>query len=43
MKFFKHKIGDLEITQVFDGAFKRPHEAAFASNASDDLGCAAIA
>ena len=37
-KFFKFKVGDIEVTQVFDGLVARDHDPGFVKNASlDDL------
>ena len=36
LQFFKFKVGDIELTNVFDGELKRPHDAAFVKNASID-------
>lgn len=36
LKFFKLKIGEIEITQVFDGAIERPFDPGFIKNASVD-------
>lgn len=34
--FFKFKVGDIDVVQVFDGAGARPHDAGFVKNASVD-------
>ncbi|KAB2850986.1 MAG: MBL fold metallo-hydrolase [Hyphomicrobiaceae bacterium] len=36
LKFFKTKVGDVDITQVFDGAVERAFDPAFIKNASVD-------
>jgi len=36
MKFHRFKVGDIEVTQVFDGAVERDHNPTFAKNASVD-------
>ncbi len=36
LQFFKFKVGDIEVTQVFEGELKRPHDAGFVKNASTD-------
>jgi len=36
MKFHKFKVGDIEVTTVFDGAITRDHDPAFIKNASID-------
>ena len=35
-KFHKFKVGEVEIIQIFDGAFERDHDPAYANNASID-------
>ncbi len=35
-KFHKFKVGDIEVTQIFDGAIERDHNAGFIKNASID-------
>ncbi len=34
LQFFKFKVGDIEVTQIFDGEMMRPHDPAFVRNAS---------
>jgi len=34
VKFHRFKVGDIEVTQIFDGAVERDHNPAFAKNAS---------
>ena len=36
LKFHKFKVGDIEVTTVFDGNITRPHDPAFVRNASLD-------
>ncbi len=36
LKFHKFKVGDIEVTNVFDGAISRDHNPAFVKNASVD-------
>jgi glyoxylase-like metal-dependent hydrolase (beta-lactamase superfamily II) len=36
LKFHRFKVGDIEVTQVFDGAIERDHNASFIKNASVD-------
>jgi glyoxylase-like metal-dependent hydrolase (beta-lactamase superfamily II) len=36
LKFHRFKVGDIEVTQVLDGAIERDHNAAFVRNASID-------
>lgn len=36
LQFFKFKVGDIEVTQVFEGEGQRPHNPAFIRNASVD-------
>ena len=36
LKFYKMKVGDIEVFQIFDGALERPHDAGFIKNASID-------
>lgn len=36
LKFHKFKVGDIEVTTVFDGNISRPHDPAFVKNASLD-------
>jgi glyoxylase-like metal-dependent hydrolase (beta-lactamase superfamily II) len=36
LQFFKFKVGDIEVTQIFEGELKRPHDAGFVKNASTD-------
>ena len=36
LKFHKFKVGDIEVTTVFDGAITREHNAGFVNNASID-------
>jgi len=35
-QFFKFKVGDIEVTQVFEGELKRPHDANFIKNATTE-------
>jgi glyoxylase-like metal-dependent hydrolase (beta-lactamase superfamily II) len=42
LKFHRFKVGDIEVTQVFDGAIERDHNAAFVKNASIDDAKAAL-
>lgn len=41
--FYKFKIGDIEVTTVFDGIWEKPHDEAFISNATVDETKAALA
>ena len=34
LQFFKFKVGDIEVTQIFDGEMMRPHDPAFVRNAA---------
>ncbi|PZM10576.1 MBL fold metallo-hydrolase [Rhizobium tubonense] len=34
--FYKYKVGDVEITAVYDGIWRKPHDPAFIKNASID-------
>lgn len=36
MAFKKFKVGDIEITQIYDGVWEKPHDPAFIKNASVD-------
>lgn len=40
--FAKFKVGDVEVIQVFDGSFAKPHDAGFIKNASIDETKAAL-
>ena len=41
--FKKYKVGDIEVTAVYDGIWKKPHDAGFIKNASIDDTKAALA
>src|SRR6267142_6152421 len=41
--FYKYKIGSVEVTALYDGIWKKPHDAAFITNASIDETKAALA
>ena len=34
--FYKYKIGSVEVTALYDGIWKKPHDPAFIKNASVD-------
>ena len=34
--YYKYKIGSVEVTALYDGIWKKPHDAAFIKNASVD-------
>jgi glyoxylase-like metal-dependent hydrolase (beta-lactamase superfamily II) len=40
--FAKFKVGDVEVTQLFDGVWEKPHDAGFVKNASIDETKAAL-
>jgi len=41
--FYKYKVGSLEVTAVYDGIWRKPHDPAFIANASVDDTKAALA
>ena len=41
--FYKYKVGSVEVTALYDGIWKKPHDPAFIKNASVDDTKAALA
>jgi glyoxylase-like metal-dependent hydrolase (beta-lactamase superfamily II) len=41
--FYRYKVGDIEVTAVYDGIWRKPHDPAFIKNASVDDTKAALA
>lgn len=41
--FYKYKVGDIEVTAVYDGIWRKPHDPAFIKNATVDETKAALA
>lgn len=41
--FYRYKVGDIEVTAIYDGIWRKPHDPAFIKNASVDETKAALA